>query len=129
MELRICVRAAVEKSMASLSTPPKRRRRAQPRSPNPSSSSILTSLEPSSTLLPSKKSEFIKLLGVVTIASFVAFSSNYLINFFNNHSTPFCDMDLSLSPSGHYLFFLLYFYFKILYFCNGLELKNKFIQY
>ncbi|XP_017228392.1 uncharacterized protein LOC108192282 isoform X1 [Daucus carota subsp. sativus] len=87
--------------MASLSTPPKRRRRAQPRTPNSSSSpsSILASLEPSPTLLPSKKSEFLKLLGVVTIASFVAFSSNYLINFFNNHSTPFCDMDLSLSPS------------------------------
>lgn len=81
--------------MASCSTPPPRKRsRAQKRNPN---SSILTSLEPSSSLFPSKKSDFLKLLTVVTIASFVAFSSNFVINLFSRHPMPFCDDDLDLS--------------------------------
>ncbi|KAK1379147.1 MSC domain-containing protein [Heracleum sosnowskyi] len=85
--------------MASFSTPPKKRSRPKQRNP---SSSILTSLEPSSNLFPSNKSEFVKLLALVTIASFVAFSSNYVINLFNRHPIPFCDdslhdLDLSLS--------------------------------
>lgn len=75
--------------MAS-SSPKKRWRR------NPKKSSSI--LEPSSNLFPSKKSEFINLLAVVTIASFVAFSSNYVINVFNRHPKPFCDHDLDHSP-------------------------------
>lgn len=121
-----------QKSMALLSTPPKKRSRPKQRYPNSSSSSsILTSLEPSSNLFPSQKSEFIKLLAVVTIASFVAFSSNFVINLFNRFPIPFCDDthhhldDLSLSGTKFILLstlplFILHFYFlcslSILYF-------------
>lgn len=94
------------KSMASsCSSPPKQR--------NPNLSILTSLLEPWSSLFPSEKSEYIKLVAVVTIACFVAFSSNYLlVHLFNRHPLPFCDDDLDLlSLSGTNLLYPLFFNF------------------
>ncbi|XP_074341437.1 uncharacterized protein LOC141678911 isoform X2 [Apium graveolens] len=85
---------AASSSSSSSTPPPKRGSRLNQTSPN--SSIPLTSLQPSSNLFPSQKSDFIKLLVVVTIACFVAFSCNYLlvVNLFNRNPLPFCDDDV-----------------------------------
>ncbi|XP_021765709.1 uncharacterized protein LOC110730234 [Chenopodium quinoa] len=89
------------------SSTPRRRPKSSPINPNsksipnysqsPTSSSTLTSLlaeiEPPPNLLPSK-SDFLKLIVIITIAAFVAVFCNFLSSFINRPSLPFCDSDV-----------------------------------
>lgn len=92
------------KSMASS---PKQRPKLQHRNPNLSPPSHRIPLEPSANLFPTK-SEFLKLLAVVTIASSVALACNFLVNVVNRQPKPFCDSNVEFddSLSGKFILFV-----------------------
>ncbi|KAL9422650.1 hypothetical protein AB3S75_034849 [Citrus x aurantiifolia] len=78
-----------------------KKKRPKPKS-NASSSSSSSSwnwmTEPPQSLFPSKR-DLLRLITVVAIASSVALTCNYLANFLNSTSKPFCDSNLLLDSS------------------------------
>ncbi|KAJ0902042.1 hypothetical protein HanPSC8_Chr08g0332391 [Helianthus annuus] len=72
-------------------TPKTKRRIKNPKHSSPSPSSLsLYSIQPPLTLLPSK-TDFFKLLAVVSVALSVAIGCNYVVTVFNRQPKPFCD--------------------------------------
>ncbi|KAJ4825808.1 hypothetical protein Tsubulata_021818, partial [Turnera subulata] len=89
----------------TMSSAPKKRPKlaSKPQNKNPSSSSSSLSsyspiMEPPTNLFPSK-GEFLRLIAVVTIASSVAFTCNFLYGYFNPTTKPFYDSNLD-SPDS-----------------------------
>lgn len=78
-------------SIMSMSSTPKKRPRAGYQSPkHVLSTSSTIKMEPPPNLFPSKQ-EFLRLVAVLAIAYFVALTCNFIANYINPTTKPFCD--------------------------------------
>ncbi|XP_021908280.1 uncharacterized protein LOC110822459 isoform X3 [Carica papaya] len=78
---------------------PRKRPKASPNRPSPSSSSFPSSImEPPASLFPSK-GELLRLIPVLAIAYSVAFACHFVLNFINTSPKPFCNSNVDYVDS------------------------------
>ncbi|XP_061963030.1 uncharacterized protein LOC133687507 isoform X1 [Populus nigra] len=81
-----------------MSSTPKRRPKPDLSSRSSHPSTISSKIEPPHNLFPSKQ-EFLRLIAVLAIASSVALTCNFIANYIDHSTKPFCDTNLDSSDS------------------------------